>query len=524
MSQVDISPVQRLALHARFKTNAVAVIYEGHEYTYGELHELIERFAAGLVAHGVQAGDRVAYLGHNSLTFLTTFFGASWMGAIFVPLNFRLSAVEVGALLSDCEPKVIVVEPGHMAVYDTIAHDLSIHSLLVDTDASLEVPARKQPYWDSLARFTDARLPSVEPVSRVEDDVAVLMYTSGTTGKPKGAILTHGNLWWNAVNVDSVVDTRDSDINLAIAPLFHIGGLNAFTVRCLTRGATTIIRRAFDPAQALDDLVKFHVTTVFAVPAMFASIARVPGFADADLSELRAAVAAGAPVPPALISEYATHGVMVQQAWGLTETAPFATYLPASRTIEKTGSAGIAMPYTEVTLVDVETGAEITEPNRAGELWVRGPNVVREYWRNETANADAFVRGWFRTGDIGYLDDDGFVFIVDRLKDMVITGGENVYPAEVERVLASHPFILDVAVVGLADSKWGEAVTAVVCVADSYEMTLDEVREFAAEFLARYKLPSRLHVVESMPRNGAGKLDKIAIRAQFTATVAGVAS
>jgi fatty-acyl-CoA synthase len=298
----------------------------------------------------------------------------------------------------------------------------------------------------------------------------------------------------------------------AAAPLFHIGALNSFVLRSLVRGSTVVIRRSFDPKQFVDDVVTLRVNTTFAVPAMLAAVARVPGAFDFDLSSLRAVVVAGAPVPPSLIQQYADAGVTLEQAWGLTETAPFATHLPAERTLDKLGSAGIAMPYTEVRVLDTTTG-ELTDPGVPGELVVRGPNVTPGYWENPQATADAFDDdGWFHSGDIGYLDPDGYLFIVDRLKDMVISGGENVYPAEVERALADMPGVADVAVIGTPDPEWGESVVAVVSLAEDHHITLDDVREHAATRIARYKLPRRLEIVEAVPRNASGKLDKIAIR------------
>ena len=345
------------------------------------------------------------------------------------------------------------------------------------------------------------------------DDLAALLYTSGTTGRAKGVMLTHGNVWWNSVNVDTVVDTRVDDVYLAVAPLYHIGGLNTFTLRALTRGSTTLIRRSFDPAQTLKDLVEYRVNGWFAVAAMLAAIERQPDFADADLSDLRSTIAAGAPVPPALIARFAEKGVLLQQAWGLTETAPFSTYLEAAKTQAKLGSAGIPMPFTEVIVVDVSTLAPITEAGSSGELWVRGPNVAAGYWNNPTATEAAFTTdGWFRTGDIGFLDPDGYLFIVDRLKDMIISGGENVYPAEVENALNVDLRIADVAVVGAEDERWGEVVVAVVVPATGAALTLDDVRDVAGQQLARYKLPTRMLLVEALPRNASGKLEKPAIR------------
>jgi fatty-acyl-CoA synthase len=309
------------------------------------------------------------------------------------------------------------------------------------------------------------------------------------------------------------LDVRSDDVTHVVAPLFHIGALSSFVIGALVRGGTIVLRRSFDPAAFLDDLVRYRVNSLFAVPAMLAAAVRVDGFFAADLAALRAIVVAGASVPPSLVREFAEHGIWVEQAWGLTETAPFATHLPRDLTLAKLGSAGMAMPYTQVRVVDLLTNEPVA-PGRPGELVVRGPNVTPGYWENPAATAAAFDdEGWFHSGDIGYVDPDGCVFIVDRLKDMIITGGENVYPAEVERAYADMPGIMDIAVVGIPDEKWGETVVAVVSLADESSVTLEALRDYGAARLARYKLPHRVKVVEWVPRNASGKLEKPIIRA-----------
>jgi fatty-acyl-CoA synthase len=509
----DISPMRHLQRHATQHSEDVAVLYEGREWSYRQFADEIHRFAAALRADGIGPGDRIAYAGLNSVTFLVGYFAAAWVGAAFVPLNFRLAGAELRTILLDARPDVLVAEPYHARLIDPFLAELSVRRpLLVDDDpaaASDEAPGAQ---WQSYAAFRTVVTEEAGSVPRHEDDLALVLYTSGTTGRSKGVMLTHGNLWWNWVNVDTVVDTRVGDVCLVIAPLFHIGGLNALTLRTLARGGTVVVRRAFDPAQALDDLVSLRVNTMFVVPAMLAAIQRQPGFAESDLTALRSTIAAGAPVPPALITSYAERGVYLQQAWGLTETSPFSTYLEAGKTLDKLGSCGVPMPYTEVKIVDPATQVEVNDPGSTGELWVRGPNVSSGYWNNPEATAAAFTpEGWFRTGDIGYRDSDGYFFIVDRLKDMIISGGENVYPAEIEKVLSAHPMLTDVAVVGVIDEKWGEAVCAVVSLREG-TISLDEVRDFAARSIARYKLPTRLLVWDEVPRNGAGKLDKPTIR------------
>jgi fatty-acyl-CoA synthase len=336
------------------------------------------------------------------------------------------------------------------------------------------------------------------------------MFTSGTTGQPKGVILTHGNIWWNGVNVDSRPGICRGDTTFAIAPLFHIGGLNALALRAIVRGGTMVIRRSFEPIGFLRDLVDYRVNSFFAVPAMLAALARVPGVFAADLSCLHSVVVAGAPVPPSLIEQYAKHGIALQQAWGLTETAPFATHLPAEHTLAKLGSAGIPMPYTEIQIVDPASGLPVGPGVNGGEILVRGPNVTPGYWNSPDATAAAFDDdGWFHSGDVGYLDTDGYLYIVDRLKDMIISGGENIYPAVVGCAVSDLPGLIDVAVVGAADEQWGETVVAIACFTDGAELTLENVHEHCANKLVRYKLPRRLKLVKAVPRNASGKLDKM---------------
>lgn len=513
---VDISACNQLVRHAQVRGEMTAILYEDQEITYSELAELVGRFAAGLRADGVGPGDRVCYAGYNSDTFLITYFAAIWVGAAFVPLNFRLAGPEVRSVLLDARPDVVVAEPMQAAVIDDFLDELSVRlTLLVDDDPFILDKPETSSAWTSYQAFRTQQTESPTHVPQHFDDLAALLYTSGTTGKSKGVMLTHGNLWWGWVNVDSVVDTRFGDVSLAVAPLFHIGGFNAFSLRTLTRGGTLIIRRQFDAARALEDLTTYRVNTMFLVPAMLSAIQRQEGFDQADLSELRSTCVAAAPVPPALIEIYEQKGVYLQQAWGLTETAPFATQLEAAKTVEKLGSCGIPMPYTQVKIVNPDTMDDVVEPGVTGEMWVSGPNVSTGYWNNPEATATAFTTdGWFRTGDIGYVDADGYFFIVDRLKDMIISGGENIYPAEIENALNAHPSITDVAVVGVPHEKWGETVCAVVSF-DGEPLTLEQLREYLSTCVARYKLPSRLVVEETVPRNGAGKLDKVFIRQQL---------
>ena len=516
---VDKNPIAGLLRQARYFPNDTALDYEGQTWTYREFVDEIELWAKVLDGRGVRPGDRVSYVGMNSASFIFTMFASWWVGAVFVPINFRLAAPEVLDLLDQSAPRLLVVEPSHREIVDHISYLPELNDtelLLVDTDPAVPLEVEVRPPWFLLSarkeKYGDR--PTPELVTADDDDLASIMFTSGTTGRPKGVELTHGNLWWNSVNVDSLVDTRRGDTNYTAAPLFHIGALNALTIRAFVRGGRNVVRRTFDPAQAIRDIEHFGVNQTFMVPAMLKAMEAQPEFAAADLSSMRALICAGSPVPPVVIRSYLSKGVAVQQAWGLTETAPFATYLPTELTGDKTGSCGLPMPFTQVRIVDIETLDEVTEPGVTGEMWVRGPNVTRGYWNNTLATQNSFSNGWFRSGDIGHFDEDGYLFIVDRLKDMIITGGENVYPAEVERVLMEMPGVRDIAIVGLPDEKWGECVVAVATLDGTDEVTIDELREFSGRHLARYKIPKQLVVVDDLARTPAGKLNKVEIRAR----------
>ncbi|WP_151769784.1 acyl-CoA synthetase [Streptomyces abyssomicinicus] len=512
MAQVDISPATALYRRARYAPAGIALVDEEQEITAAALADSVRRLARGLAEGGVRRGDRVAYLGLNSADFFRTMLAAHHLGAVYVPLNFRLAADEIRHILTDCGAHTLVAEEGHREIAESVLGETPVRLRVLAGAGPAEGGAAS---WRALAGLAAGEGSDRDPQPCGEDDLAVLMYTSGTTGRPKGVMLTHGNVWWNAVNVDGMVDTRPHDVNLAVAPLFHIGGLNALTLRALLRGGTVVVRRRFDAGRTLRDIARYRVDSLFAVPAMFADLSQHPDFAAADLGSLRACIVAGAAVPPQLIRTWANaHGVMLQQAWGMTETAPFATYLPAEHTLGRTGSAGIPMPFTDVCLKNPATGESVDKPMERGEICVRGANVTRGYWDNPAATAASFdSAGWFHSGDIGYLDEDGYLYVVDRLKEMIISGGENVYPAELERVLAEFPGVTEAAVVGVPDARWGETVVAVItCVTGTPAPTVEEVREFAGRYLARYKLPTRVIVVDELPRNASGKLAKAPLR------------
>ncbi|MDM8086093.1 AMP-binding protein [Cellulomonas cellasea] len=504
----DLSPASAFWHLVRRDPQATSIVDERTAHTSAEVQRAASDLAVRLLADGVRPGDRVAFAGRNSAAFLVTLLGAACVGAVFVPVSFRLAPAEVRTLLGHCDPHTVVVDSELAAAYARLVADHAHRNWL---DARIAMP---------LADPTGAeRSGDLEPVRLSADDLAVIMYTSGTSGTPKGVMLTHGNLWWSARNIDQVLDTRDDDVALAVAPMSHIGGLNAFTLRTLLRGGTVLSRRAFDAARTLTDL-SAGVTCLFGVPAMFAAIARCPGFATADLSGVRAATIAGSAAPPSLLRAYVERGLHLQQSWGMTETAPSATYLPRRWTVEKAGSCGLPLPWTDIRLDDPATGASVTIPGAPGEIVVRGPHVTPGYWRApELTRAATTPDGWLRTGDLAVRDEDGCLTVVGRLTQMINTGGEKVFPCEVERALSEllGPDVHDLAVLGLPDPEWGETVVAVLETTGACP-PLDQVRELAARAIARFKLPTRVVAVAELPRNATGKIDRAALRALVEST------
>jgi fatty-acyl-CoA synthase len=403
----------------------------------------------------------------------------------------------------------LVADSSHRPVIDSIRPELPCRRYF-----SADEPTEG---WPDIAGLLATHDPIRTGERVAEDEIALIMFTSGTTGRPKGVMLTHGNIWWNNINVLLAGDILADDVSLVAAPLFHIAGLNVLSLVIWQKGGHIVLHRTFDPRRCLDDIPTYRVSTFFAVPAMLLFISQQSEFTAADLSSLRTITCGGAPVPEPLMRVYAERGVPIDQGYGLTETSPFVTSLAPEWGVAKSGSAGLAPIFSEVRLVD-PNGRTIVTPRLTGEVVTSGPNIMKGYWNNAEATAAAIdSEGWFHTGDVGFFDEEGFLFIADRLKDMVITGGENVYPAEVESVLYDHPAINEIAVIGLPDERWGEMVVAVAALREGATVDLEELREFASERLARYKLPRRLEIVPALPRNLVGKVLKFELRARFGA-------
>ena len=460
---------------ARTTPARVAIDYLEREWTYAELDEASERLAGSFLARGLRRGDRVATLTGNSPEHVAVCFACAKAGLVLTPLSWRLAAPELAYQLDDSEPALFLAEDEHTGLAEATGHAF-------------------EPLPAAVEDAGDAQGAAVE-----DDDPLLLVYTSGTTGRPKGALLTHANCFWTNLSFDLATGVSGDDVVLQVLPQFHCGGWNVQALLGWWKGARVVLERAFDPARCLALIEETGVTTMMGVPANYLFLAQEPAFATADLSSLRRAVVGGAPMPEALLELWNERGVAVVQGYGLTEAAPNVLCLPPEEAVRKLGSAGKPYPH-----VDVRLSPE-------GELQVRGPNVFAGYWRNPDATAEVLVDGWLRTGDVAERDDEGFYRIKGRLKDMYISGGENVYPAEVESVLHEHPGVADVAVVAVPDERWGEVGVAFVVASGG--VSPDELLAHVRERLARFKAPKAVRFVDVLPRSGMGKVQKDELRA-----------
>lgn len=475
----------------------------GRRRTYAQLHDRVARVAGYLRQLGVVRGDRVCVLAPNSTDLIDLQFACWRLGALYVPLNFRLTASELAYIVADAGPRAMFVDQQ----FDTLA-DAVLAEAPVAHRIGLDGLGGDSPFEAGTA----SAAPLYTMIDQHPDDLCMLMYSSGTTGRPKGVTFTHRMIQTAAVNTAPGMQVSNEMVGLTAMPLFHIGGLMAFSVSCLFFGATTVIQRAFDPGETLAAISDpgLGVTHMLAVPAMFNAMKTHPDQPRADFSRMRLLLAGAESVPEPLVRWWLDRGVPVQEVYGLTETCGAVCFVPKADLPAKIGTAGHILPFCRVRLVD-DAGRDVPRGER-GEIWVAGGNVTQAYWNRPDANAECFPGGWFRTGDIGRMDADGCLIIEDRLKDMYISGGENVYPAEVENVLYAHEAIAEVAVIGVPDPQWGEVGCAVVAPKTDAAIDHDDLLAHCAPHLARFKHPRHVHLMESLPRNATGKVLKYQLR------------
>lgn len=489
---------------------AVVDAATGAALTYKELNERSTRLA-NYLRHtcGVVSGDRVATLSLNRNEVLEAFFAASKLAAILVPLNYRLTLPELQFILEDCEPRVLLYEGEFLPVARRLSRQTAIrHYIALDKS---EEPDETCVFYEEALASADAGPVGVEDFD--PEAPALIIYTSGTTGRPKGALLSHRMLTWNSINTQIGWDITSEDVTTINAPLFHTGGFNVLTLPLLHLGATVVMMRGFDAEEALAAIERHRCTIFFGVPTMFQMMLESPRFEASDFSSLRYFISGGAPCPVPLIEAYQKKGVAFTQGYGLTEVGPNCFKLSLEDAVRKAGSIGFPTFHSEARLVD-EKGGDVRR-GEVGELILKGGHVCSGYWRNAEATRAAMSEGWFYTGDLARQDEDGYHYIVGRAKDMIISGGENIYPAEVEAVLHSHPGVASAALVGLPDAKWGETPVAAVVARTGSSPTADEILEFCSGRLARYKIPRRVFFVSEFPLLASGKVFKRALREEL---------
>lgn len=484
------------ALYSPDKT-AFKEFETGRTLSYLQLHRLGNRLAQHLHRHfSIEKGERVAVLAEHCLEYALLFAAAQKLGFILVPLNYRLAGPEIDYLLRHAEPRLVLAEAKYQPLLDS-------------APACAEIPHQ----WtlEALSRFADPALDHpgdahFENQPADENDPLFILYTSGTTGFPKGALYTRKMLFWNSVNTAISLSVNSESRTLNVMPPFHTGGWNVLLTPFWHHGAYTCLFKKFEPAAVLQTLARERCTLFMGVPTMLKMLAAEPGFEQADLSSLHYIIVGGEPMPIPLIERWHEKGIFIRQGYGMTEVGPNLTSLHHSDAVRKKGSIGRPNFYVETRIAD-EHGRALPA-NEPGELLLRGPMVMPGYWRNPEATAAAIRDGWFHSGDLARMDEEGYFYIVDRLKNMFISGGENVYPAEVERVLLEHPAVSEAAVIGIPDEKWGEVGRAFVVLKPGLGTPEPELLDFCRARLAKFKVPCSVVFLPALPKNDTGKINR----------------
>lgn len=490
--------------------NAIAIVEQTtrDEYTYADLEKRSNSVARELLDRGVEQGDRVCGLFRNSIEFFDLLFGCCKIGAVAAPFNFRLSENELAYLIEDCDPSLFVFENA----FNSMVAKLPLEGIpavrIGDADGSdFEASA-----WSA---FYDADDREIEIMDEFEES-AVLLYTSGSTGRPKGVPISHKNLFFSSVSY--IIDTELSgdDVTVTSSPIFHVGGLNIFTLPLIHTGGTVILQQEFEPEETWEIMAEYNVTKMFAIPTMLNSMIAVEGWQEYDLSSLELIVGGGEPVPSELKESFQEIGVPCVAAYGLTETTDGSLFLRPEFAMDKPPKCnGKTFTHVDAKVVN-ESGVELP-PGEAGELLHRGPTVADAYLERPEETEEAWDNGWFHTGDIAEVDEDGFYHIHGRTDDMIISGGENVYPSEVEEVLHSHPGVGEVVVFGVPDDQWGEAMKAVIVPAQGNDLSEADIDEFLEDRLARFKCPKEIEWANSLPKSGTGKIERQTVVERFGA-------
>ena len=493
-----------LTRRSRLTPDREGLVCEGGRFTYKDLNNRANRLANAMKGLGIGHGDRVSILAFNEPEYYDMYFGLGKIGAILVPVNYRLAGPEIKYILSDCESKVLVFGPEYSEVVDSIRNDIPARDFI----AISEDP----PQWATSYQTLIGGASDGEPqIAGSDDDTLTILYTSGTTGRPKGAELSHAYYYWNSVNLSCTLGLDIGNTSLIALPLFHIGAL-AGPPWIVHSGGKVVLLRTLDPQRFLELMEEEKVTGFGSVPQLLDFLKLVPDFEKYDWGSVRTIMVYAAPVPVTLIKEYEAVGIEVRQLYGLTECNT-GTVLDSENAIDKVGSCGRPFFHTEVRVVD-DNGQDLP-PGEKGEVLLRAPNMMKGYLNRPEETAAAIKDGWLYTGDIAKMDEDGFLYILDRKKDMIISGGENIYPAEIEDALLNHPKVADVGVIGYAHERWGEAVKAIVVVRDGQSLTEEELIEWCQGKIGRFKIPKAVVITDTIPRTPTGKILKTELRKQF---------
>ena len=487
-----------------------AFIYEDQRLTYRELLNRANHIAGWLQGQSIGRDDKVGCLFRNGLPFIELYFGVSLSGSVFVPVNFRLVSKEIEYILNNSDVKILFIEEEFIEVIRPIREQLPQIKKIVIVGGTENILSLDSVLYDSI--FESAvECANIQVAS--DDDAHVIIYTSGTTGKPKGAVLTHKNLYINALNKLYHTKTVKGTKHLTIPPLFHVAALSLLVQNCLMEG-TMVIQRDFQPIKVLETIQNEKINSMFLVPAMWNLLFQVPNLQDYNVNSMLNCSTGGAICPVDLKKRIMSvfSNAKIHEAFGQTEMSPSTTYLSGEDSLINNKTDSVGKPSINVRVRIVDDNMNDVPLGEVGEIVYQGPTMMKEYYKNEKATNEAIIDGWFRSGDLVKMDEDGYIYVVDRKKDMIISGGENIYPKEIEEVLYAHPEILEAAVIGVPNPKWGETVKACVVLKPGKQLTENQVIELCQSNLASYKKPRIVEFMDSLPRNAAGKILKTVLR------------
>lgn len=498
---MNFNIAETLIHRARLTPDDEGFVGQNYRYTFKEINMRVNRFAAYLREQGVLPGERVAVLCKNNDHLALCIYASAKIGSVTVILNWRLQTAELDYILNNCGATFLLYDGEFDDTVNQLRNTIAVRSYLRKGEQSPDVE-----FESALAKQTDS-----EPqLSQGGDDAAIIMYTSGTTGKPKGAVLTHNNLLWSSLGLSHTLDWNYKDRFLLVAPIFHIGGL-APLVTNVHKGATTVFVPNFDPNSIWATIASEKITSMMSVPLMLQAMLMVAQAKKIDATSLRWLMCGASAVPESLIRAYLEIGVRAQQVYGITEFSGGVTFWLHNMPLAKCHTHGKPIFFSRLKVVDPLTGVEKL-PGEVGEILCKGPAVFKEYWDNPKATGEAIVDGWYRSGDLGKVDDEGYFTVVDRLKDMIISGGENIYPAELEAVIMTHPAVAEVAVIGLPHSKWGEIPIAHIVTKPNASVEPDDIFRLCKEKLSSFKCVKEVRFLESLPKNPVGKILKHALK------------